>query len=96
MFGKLGDMYQLQKKAKEIKKQLGSIYVEAESKGVKVVVSAEQKVIDIQFQDTSVLQDPKKLSEIIIDCSNRAMEKAQKIAAEKMKDVMGGMGLPGM
>ncbi len=96
MFGQMGDMYRLQREAKKIKKELAQIHVFSEVHGVKVTVSGEQKVLAVEFVDESILQDPRKCEKAIVEAANRATEKAQQVAAEKMKALMGGMdGFPG-
>ena len=90
--GKIRDMYRLQREAKKVKKELQRVQVEAEGKYVKVVTSAEQEVLRIEIlhkapSDTELCID-------IRDCINRCMKKAQVYAAEKMKGVMGEMGMP--
>ena len=94
LFGQLGDMYKLQKEAKRIKAELAKIHVFAEVNGVKVTVSGEQEVVKFEITDSAVLTDARKLEKSVLDATNRAMKKAQQIAAEKMKSVMGGF--PGM
>ncbi len=92
-FGKLRDMYRLQREAKKAKNELQRVQVEAEGKYVKVVTNAEQEVLSIE-----VLRDAPSQQELctdIRDCINRCMKKAQVYAAEKMKGVMGEMGMPG-
>lgn len=92
-FGKKAkDQYKLLKEAKRAKKELKNLHIEAEHKGVTVVVSAEQKVIDIQI-DPTVPGD--KIPEFLKEALNRALDKAQIVAAEKMQGVMGEMGLGG-
>lgn len=95
MFGKVRDMYRLQKQAKQIKKDLRFTHIEAESHGVKVTVDGEQKVVSIEIIDQSLLQNSKKLTENLKEALNKALDKAQKIAAEQMKGIMGDMGFPG-
>ncbi len=83
-------MYRLQRDAKRIKKELKLIHVEAEAQGVLVVVSAEQEIVSI----TIAPEVPReKIPALVQDAINRAMKKAQVIAAEKMQSVMGQMGL---
>ncbi len=94
LFGQMGDMYKLQKEAKKIKKELSQIHIFAERDGVKITVSAEQKVISVEITDESILLNKSKLEKATVEAMNAAMEKAQKIAAEKMKTVMGGF--PGL
>ena len=46
-FSQARDMFRLQREAKRVKKELKKIQVEAESQGVKVVVSAEQEILSV-------------------------------------------------
>ena len=85
------DMYKLQKQAKEIKKQLKNIHVEAEHEGVKVTVDGEQTFLECKVAE-AILGDAKKIEKGVIEAANKAIKKAQTIGAEKMKDVMGGFG----
>ncbi|MBD3327957.1 hypothetical protein GF340_01490 [Candidatus Peregrinibacteria bacterium] len=96
MFDKAKQLYQMQKKAKAIKKELQNTHIEAEEAGVLVIVNGEQEIIDIQIQDETLLQNAKKLTQNMIKALNKALKKAQQVAAEQMKDVMGNFNLPGM
>ena len=90
------DMYKLQKQAKQIKKELAKVHVFAESDGVKVTVNGEQLVISVEINEEAST-DKTKLAKAIMECTNRAMKKAQQVAAERMKSMMGGMpGLSGL
>jgi len=84
-------MFRLQRDAKRLKKELRNIHVEAESSGVKVVVSAEQTVLAIEI-DPAV--DRSAIPSLLVDALNRAMKKAQVVSSEKMQSIMGDMGLP--
>ena len=90
--GKLRDMYRLQREAKRVRKELQRVQVEAEGKYVKVITNTEQEVLAIDnLRDATSQRD---LVLDIKDCVNRCMKKAQVYAAEKMKGVMGEMGMP--
>lgn len=84
-------MFRLQRQAKQIKKELKNIHVEAETSGVKVVVSAEQKILSIDIAQ-SVPRE--KIGEYLMDALNRALGKAQIVSAERMQTMMGELGLP--
>lgn len=90
-------MFKLQKQAKKIKKELKNIHVEAEAEGVFVVVNAEQEIISIDINEDVPRE---RIPVLLKDALNRAMKKAQVVAAEKMQGVMGQMGMgapePGM
>jgi nucleoid-associated protein EbfC len=97
MFGKVRDVYKLQKQAKQIKKELSNIHIEAETDGVIITVNGEMEVISAQIpEELKTAENSEKLTAAIVSASNKAIKKAQEIAAEKMKGVMGEMqGLMG-
>ena len=92
MFGKMKDMYKLQKQAKQIKKELKNIHIEAEAGGVIVTIDGEQNIINISISDDA-MTNKKTLEKNIREALNKATKKSQQITAEKMKGVMGDMGL---
>jgi DNA-binding protein YbaB len=97
MFNQMKDLYKMQKQAKEMKKMLKAIEVEAEEDGVLVVVNASQEIISVEIAEEKLAPENKKrIEKNIMTALQRATKKSQEIAAEKMKPLMGGMGLPGM
>ena len=74
----LGDLRQLQKQAKEIQRQLANEEIEVEENGVRVVVSGEQRIKKLLFEKENV--SPLDIMEVI----NKALGKAQKLAAKKL------------
>ncbi len=93
MFGQMGDMYKLQKEAKKIKKELANTHIFSEASGVKVTVTGEQEIVKVEILDEAILSDPRKLEKSFMEACNKAFKKAQQVAAEKMKHIMGGMGM---
>lgn len=91
-FSQLKDMYRLQKEAKKVKKDLAKVHVEAEGRWCKVVVTAEQEIVSIVIQDGAPMQD---IGTDLMDALNRALKKAQVVAAERMQGIMKQMGMPG-
>lgn len=89
------NMYNLQKQAKQIKKELKNIHVEAEHDGVVVVVDGEQNMVECRIPEM-MLSDAVKLGKAVAEATNKAIKKSQMIAAEKMQAVMGSMGLGGL
>ncbi|MBI2595482.1 YbaB/EbfC family nucleoid-associated protein [Candidatus Daviesbacteria bacterium] len=83
----LGDLKKMRDQAMEVQKKLAGIKITVEHKGVTVVMTADQKLISISGE-----QDFEKITEAV----NEALKQSQKVAAEEMKGLMGGMGLPGM
>src|SRR3989338_1384753 len=99
ILSKARDMYALQKQTKAIKKDLKNTHIEAEVDGVNVVVTGEQEFVTSTISDdlwNEVIGAPygkKKLAETFVKASNKAMKKAQEIAAGKMKGVWEQLGV---
>lgn len=92
MLGKVRDIYKLQKQAKQIKKELANIHIEAETDGVVVTVNGEMQVVAVKIPPEMLnAENAEKVQEALVSASNKAIKKAQEIAAEKMKGVMGEM-----
>lgn len=99
MFGQAKDLYKLQKQAKQIKKDLKNLHIEAEVEGVKVVINGEQEVVEVNVSDEMLKPENKAAMEkALLAAFNKAIKKSQEVAAEKMRDMMGGLGmnLPGL
>ena len=82
----LGDLKKMRDQAMEVQKKLAAIKITVEHRGVTVVMTADQKV-----QSISGEMDPQKVTEAV----NEALKQCEKVAAEEMRPLMGGMGLPG-
>lgn len=98
-FGKVKDLYKLQKQAREIQKELKDTEIEAKSNDgwVSVVFNGEQHLTEVTLSaDALKPENKKELEKQILNTVAQAISRSQALAAEKMKDVMGGMGLPGM
>lgn len=83
----LGDLKKMRDQAMEVQKRLAGIKITVEHKGVIIVMTADQKINSIDGE-----LDFAKITEAV----NEALKQSQKVAAEEMKGLMGGMGLPGM
>lgn len=100
MFGKFSE---LQEKIKEAKQQLGELEVEAEAGGgmVKVRANGQRKILSVNL-DPDVIDpdDAEMMEDLVVAGVNKALEKAEEAAQEKMqntyKDMMPGGGIPGM
>ncbi|MCX6811032.1 MAG: YbaB/EbfC family nucleoid-associated protein [Candidatus Berkelbacteria bacterium] len=98
-FSKAKDLYKLQKQAREIQKELKDTEIEAKSNDgwVTVVFNGEQHLTEVSLDAGALKPENKKeLEKQILNTVAQAISRSQALAAEKMKDVMGGMGLPGM
>ncbi|MFN1835707.1 YbaB/EbfC family nucleoid-associated protein [Balneola sp. MJW-20] len=100
MFGKIQEM---QSKVQEAQEKLGEIIVEAEAGGgmVKVKANGNRQVISITLDKDVIDPDDKEMIEdLIVAGVNKAMEKAEEAAKEKMQEAYKGMmpggGIPGM
>ena len=83
----LGDLKKMRDQAVEVQKKLAAIKITVEHLGVIVVMTADQKVISISGDP-----DLQKVTHAV----NEALKQSQKVAADEMKGMMGGLGLPGM
>jgi DNA-binding YbaB/EbfC family protein len=98
-FGKIKDVYELQKKARAIQKELKDVEVEASSNDgwVTVVFNGEQHLTEINISEDALAPGNKRLLEKDLkNTISQAISRAQAVAAEKMKDIAGGMGIPGL
>lgn len=82
----LGDLKKMRDQAMQVQKKLADIKITVEHKDVIVVMTADQKVISISGDNNL-----DKVTEAV----NEALKQSQKVAAEEMKSLMGGM-MPGM
>ena len=100
------DMAKLMKQAKDMKskmkqvqKDLKNVKIEVEklNGAVKVVMTGEMDVVDLNIDDS--LLDPSKkknLEKVLIEAVNEASNKAKESATLKLSDVTGGLNIPGL
>lgn len=100
MFGKISNM---QAKMKEVQERLGELTVEAEAGGgmVKVTANGNRKIVNIELDRDVIDPDDKEMVEdLVVAGVNKALDKAEEAAKEKMqdvyKDILPGGGIPGM
>jgi len=96
MFDKMKELYKLQKQAKQIKAELANIHIEAEEEvnGQKVIVTVngEMQIVKTHIPAELMQADlAEQVSAAVTSAANKGVKKAQEIAAEKMKGVMGDM-----
>lgn len=99
LFGQAKDLYRLQKQAKKIKEELKNLHIEAEAEGVTVVINGEQEVVEVRISEEAAKPENKeRLQSTLLSVFNKAIKKSQEVAAEKMRGMMGdlGMDLPGL
>ncbi len=92
------ELMKLQQQATKIQDELSNTHIEAEFDGVVVTVDGQLKVVTVLIEDSSILKDQSKLENAIKEATNKGMKKAQEVAADRMRGIMGqmGMNIPGM
>lgn len=94
-FDQMKMLNELRKAQKDLKKQI--IEVEAGDGAVVVQINGELKVQSIKIDPASVdLDDIEELEHWLEIAVRDGMAKAQEVAAEKMKPLMGGLGNLGL
>ncbi len=120
MFWKAGELKQMYDKYKQLQKALKNLVIRAkEGKyefdgemvegAVTVDITGEMKLKNYSINDESLLSSSKKaeLEDLTVKCFVKAQNKAQEIAAERTKDILGfdpsdmanmmwGGGFPGL
>ncbi|MDD5377282.1 MAG: YbaB/EbfC family nucleoid-associated protein [Candidatus Gracilibacteria bacterium] len=97
-YNKAKELMKLQQEASKIQNELSNIHIEAESDGFVVTIDGQMKAVKVEIEDETLLKDKARLEKAALEAINKGLKKSQEIAAEKMKGVMGNMGLdfPGM
>ena len=98
-FDQMKMLNDLRKAQKELKKQqiIAAAGGEDDDPAVEVTINGELKVENISINTDSVyLEDIEELEGWLEAAIRDGMQKAQEVAAEKMKPLMGGMNIPGM
>lgn len=86
MFDKVKQLNELRKmrtQAMELQKQLKEVTESVEERGIKVIVSADQKVVHLSING----EERKDVAEVI----NKGFKEVQKKAAKKMMEMGGGL-----
>ena len=103
MFGQLGDMKKMYDKYKKLQDSLKNLIIRAKEGSytnaegdvvegsVVVDISGEMKIKDISINDLDLLDAERKeeLEDLIQATFQKAQTKAQEVAAEKTKDILG-------
>ena len=84
MMGKLGDMNKLRQQAMAMQKSLAGQTITVEENGVKVVITGDQKIMEISVQGIG--------NPVLNEVLNKAIRKSQELAAKELMNVSGGMG----
>ena len=93
------DQMKMLQKMQKAQKELANELIEAEAGdgAVVVTVTGELKIKKVQIDPEYVdLDDISVLEGWVLSATREALNKAQEVAAEKMKPLMGGLGNLGM
>ncbi len=99
MFGNIGEMMKLQKQFKDIQKRIKKAEHDGESSDglVKVRMNGEFEMISLSIDDDLVKSgDRKKLEKNVQTAVNSAVQKGKSFAAAQMKELTGGLPIPGL
>ncbi len=93
MFDKAKAIFEL----KKIQSALAKEMIEIEAGAVTVRINGEQKIKEIKLDRSKIdLDDIDHLEKNIESAVSQAITRSQQVAADKMKSVAGGLGLPGL
>lgn len=93
MFDKAKAVFEL----KKIQSALAKEIIEVESGAVNVKINGEQKIKEVKLDREKIdFDDLGRLEKNIESAITQAITRSQQVAADKMKAVAGGLGLPGL
>ncbi len=93
MFDKAKAIYEL----KKIQTALAKEVIEVESGAVKIEINGEQKIKSVKIDREAIdMDDLGRLEKQVESAVTQAITRSQQLAADKMKSVAGGLGLPGL
>lgn len=79
----LGDLKKMRDQALQIQHQLAAEEIVIEEQGVRVVMAGDQKIKELSVQGIS--------NQILIEVLNKAIHRAQEVAAKKLQEMSGGL-----
>ncbi len=77
----LGDLKKMRDQALAIQRQLAAEEVVIEEKGVRVVMSGDQKIKELSIQGIS--------NQVLVEILNKAIKSSQELAAKKLQEMSG-------
>ena len=87
----------IQNQMNDMQVKLDSIEVEGSAGGglVKVRATAKGRILGVTIDDSLMVKEEKNIVEDLVTAAfNDARDKADRVSAEQMKEMQGGMGLP--
>ena len=95
----LSQAWELKSKLDKAQEELKNITVEASSgKGaVKVIINGKQKIQSIKISPQVIDRDKAdQLEKLVLTAVDEAITKSQKLAAKQLKELTGGLKIPGL
>jgi DNA-binding YbaB/EbfC family protein len=95
----LRQMEKLQREMKAVQDELAEVRVEASSGGgaVTAVANAQGELLELRISPEAV--DPAEidmLQDLVVAAVREALEKGREVQEEKMGEITGGLGIPGL
>ncbi len=94
MLGKTKTLMQLRKIQSQLAKEI--VEVEAGDGAVVIQISGEQKIKSVRIDQEKVDGDFDRLEKWLESAITQGITKSQQLAAEKMKEISGSLGIPGL
>jgi len=79
----VGDLKKMRDRAVALQRQLAAEEVVVEEQGIRVVISGDQKIKELSVQGVS--------NQALVDVLNKAIRRAQELAAKKLQEISGGL-----
>ncbi|MHB8155032.1 MAG: YbaB/EbfC family nucleoid-associated protein [Candidatus Omnitrophota bacterium] len=97
MFDKMKELFEMQKKMQEVKRELDNINFDIQSSdgAVKITMNGSQEIKEVVIKDNLGESEKARLGNSLKDTFNRAIKRSQEVAAQKMKEVT-GFNIPGL
>jgi nucleoid-associated protein EbfC len=101
----LGDLGNIMKQAQQLQERLSQVQetvaqrtVEASAGGgmVRVVVNGKHEVLSLTLDPAVLKEDVDLVQDLVIAAVNEGIRNAQKMVAEEMTKVTGGLKIPGL
>lgn len=83
-FGKLGDINKLRQQAMAMQRSLAGQQISIEENGVKVVITGDQKIIELTVQGIG--------NPVLNEVLNKAIRKSQELAAKELMKISAAPG----
>lgn len=99
MAGMMKRVMEMKQKMEEVKESLGSERVEGVAGGgmVKVLMTGKMEVLNVTFEPGVINPaEPELLATLTRAAINDAMKKAHDLVKDRMKDLTGGLDIPGL